>query len=74
MVCVSHLFASIGVQTPESATQPIPPSYLEELNWLFYFLATSKTISRQVPTCDNVHSWRFYNAAILEDHTTGTMT
>ena len=33
----------------------------------FYVLATSKVISGRVPTCDSVHSWRFYSAATLGD-------
>ena len=32
---------------------------------LFYILETFKVISGRVPTCDRVHSWRFYSAAPL---------
>ena len=44
------------------------------LAFLFNILATSKVISRQVPTGDSAHSWQLHITAPLGDQTTSTMT
>ena len=50
--------------------------YRERNCWLleFYSLATSRVITGQVPTYDNVHSWHIYSAAPLGDQATRTRT
>ena len=45
-----------------------------EMKYIQNILATSKVISGQVPTCDGGHSWRFYSAAPLGNHTVGAIT
>ena len=46
------------------------------VGWLleFYILATYRVISGWVPTCDSVHSWQLYIAALLGNQAADTMT